>query len=255
MIALGGLAEAMTGERGRPARPWGKRTLPRRLPERTAAIDRYLETIYCIETEGEPVRPGRVAQWLGVTAPTVSIGLRRLRAGGWVRTELDRRITLTAAGRAACGGIVRRHRLVECWLSGVLKMDWASAHTDAGRLAPALSDDVLSRLDTAMGKPSTCPHGHPIPGRNPSYGELISLADLHPGTPAAVRRISEIIEHEALQLLRDLAAAGVGTGVRVAVESDGEALMLRVDGGSRDRVRLPLPAARLIWVETAGTSS
>jgi len=219
------------------------------LPVRTVAVDRYLETIYCIEGEGEPVRPGRIAQWLGVTAPTVSIGLRRLRAGGWIETELDRSVTLTQSGRMAAEGIVRRHRLVECWLTDVLEMDWASAHTEANRLAPSLSDDVLTRLDRSLGHPRTCPHGDPIPGRTAPYGRLMRLADLPPGEPAAVRRISEIIEHEAFQLLRELGAAGVRTGVVVTVDCDERSVTLRVGPDYGHPVRLAESAARLIWVE------
>jgi DtxR family transcriptional regulator, Mn-dependent transcriptional regulator len=217
----------------------------------TVAVDRYLETIYCIETEGEPVRPGRIAQWLGVTAPTVSIGLRRLLAGAWIATELDRSVRLTPSGRAVAEGIVRRHRLVERWLTDSLEMDWASAHTEARRLAPALSEEVLSRLDTALGRPTTCPHGDPIPGRSAPYGALITLADLARGTPAAVRRISEIMEHEAFQVLRDLGAAGVHTGVQVTVVSGGGTVTLSIGGDRRHPIRLPDTAARLIWVETA----
>jgi len=39
------------------------------LPARTATIDRYLETIYCIAGEGETVRPSRLVAWLSVSAP------------------------------------------------------------------------------------------------------------------------------------------------------------------------------------------
>jgi DtxR family Mn-dependent transcriptional regulator len=220
------------------------------LPLRTVAIDRYLETIYCIAGEDEPVRPSRVAHWLGVKAPTVSIGLRRLRAGGWVRCGLDRRITLTPAGSAAAQAIVRRHRLAECWLTDQLGLDWATAHLEANRVAASLSDDVLARLDAALGKPATCPHGHPIPGRAVPYGDLVPLGDLAPGTVATVRRISEIIEHEAFGLLRELAAAGVRTGIGVTVEAGGPAgeVSLMV-GGRSHALRLDPAAARLIWVE------
>jgi DtxR family Mn-dependent transcriptional regulator len=187
-----------------------------------------------------------------VKAPTVSIGLRRLRAGGWVQTEIDRRVTLTEAGRAAAEAIVRRHRLAECWLTDQLGLDWASAHLEATRVAASFSDTVLARLDAALGEPATCPHGDPIPGRTAPYGELVALADLPPDTPAAVRRISEIIEHESFQLLRDLAAAGMRTGVEVVVEVDGHPGELALTVGERRHaIALDPAAARLIWVEIA----
>jgi DtxR family Mn-dependent transcriptional regulator len=224
----------------------------RRGVARTLAVDRYLETIYCIAGEGEPTRPSRIAHWLEVSAPTVSTGLRRLRAGGWVRTKLDHQVVLTPAGRAVAEGVVRRHRVVERWLTDVLGMDWASAHTEAKRLAPATSAEVLERLDRVLGHPATCPHGQPIPGRPRPYGELIALADLPPGMRAQVRRISEIIEHESFQLLSELGTAGVRTDTEVTVQPDGDNVLLSLDGG-RAPLWLPLAAARLIWVEAAGT--
>ncbi len=238
--------------RGSP-RQWERGRSPRisRLPLRTVAIDRYLETIYCIAAEDEPVRPSRIAQWLGVKPPTVSIGLRRLRAGGWIQTGVDRRVTLTPAGSDAAQAIVRRHRLAECWLTDLLGLDWASAHLEATRISASLSDTVLARLDLSLGEPSTCPHGHAIPGRTAPYGQLVALADLRPGDPAAVRRISEIIEHESFELLRALATAGVRTGVEVTVERDGgpAGITLAV-GGRQHAITLAPGTARMIWVET-----
>jgi DtxR family Mn-dependent transcriptional regulator len=109
---------------------------------------------------------------------------------------------------------------------------------------------VFEEVDAALGEPATCPHGHPIPGRVVPYGELVALADLRPGTPAAVRRISEIIEHESFQLLRDLAAAGMRTGVEVTVEVDGNPAEVTLTVGDRRHAfALEPAAARLIWVE------
>jgi DtxR family Mn-dependent transcriptional regulator len=237
-------------------RPQGRSREVSPLPLRTVAIDRYLETIFCIAAEDEPVRPSRIAQWLGVKAPTVSIGLRRLRAGGWIQTELDRRVTLTAAGNDAAQAIVRRHRLAECWLTDLLGLDWASAHLEANRISPSLSDTVLDRLDVALGEPATCPHGHAVPGRTAPYGQLVALAHLCPGTAAAVRRISEIIEHESFELLRALAAAGVRTGVEVTIEAGGspDEIILTV-GDRQHAITLAPETARLIWVEVMGPSA
>jgi DtxR family transcriptional regulator, Mn-dependent transcriptional regulator len=221
------------------------------LPARTAAMGRYLETIFCIATEAETVHPSRIALWLNVSAPTVSVMLQRLRRDGWIGIGTDRTVTLTAAGRYAATDIVRRHRLVECWLAGVLDLDWASAHTEATRLAAALSDEVLTRLDIALGEPTTCPHGHVIPGRAVPYGDLVPLADLEPHTPAVVRRISEIIEHEALQVLQDLAAHGVRIGLNViTAEADcSDSVAVIVADDPAHQLRLTTSVARLIWVE------
>jgi DtxR family transcriptional regulator, Mn-dependent transcriptional regulator len=220
---------------------------------RTDTVDRYLETIYYIDAEGEIVRPGRIAEWLGVSAPTVSVGLARLARDGWIDIASNRSVSLTPAGLSAAAGVVRRHRLLERWLTDVLGLDWATADAEAERLAPAVSDAVLERLDDLLEHPNTCPHGNLIPGRESPYGELVSLADLEPETSAWIRRISEVAEHEAPHLLRQLTEYGVRTGVEVVItgDTDGGALALRV--GERT-MALSTATARRIWVDTSGVA-
>jgi len=220
-----------------------------RLPARTDTVDRYLETVYCIAAEGETVRPSRIADWLAVSAPTVSVALQRLARDGWIEVAADRSVTLTDAGAAAAADIVRRHRLLERWLTDVLHFDWAQADIEAHSLAGGVSDDVLARLDASMNHPATCPHGNAIPGRTPPYGDLIALPDLEPEVVATVQRISEVAEQEAPQLLRQLADQEVSTGTLVRLShAGGGPGTVAVCVGSRT-ISLSTATARRIWVE------
>ena len=216
---------------------------------RTETVGRYLEAVYYIAGEGETVRPSRIAEWLTVSAPTVSVAMQRLARDGWVEIAGNRSITLTGAGEAAAAGIVRRHRLLERWLTDALGFDWGVADAEAERIAPGVSELVLDRLDLALGRPSTCPHGNPIPGREAPYGDLIALADLESDVPAVVRRISEVAEHDAPLLLSQLAGHGVCPGVVLnIIDGGGAAGALAVSVGART-IALATNTARLIWVE------
>jgi DtxR family Mn-dependent transcriptional regulator len=218
-------------------------------PARTETVDHYLETIYYIEHEGELARPSRLAEWLGVSAPTVSASLARLARDGWITVAPDRHVSLTAQGETAAEGIVRRHRLIERWLTDRLGMDWTSADEQAQRMAGNLTDEVANRLDEHLGFPPTCPHGNVIPGRDAPYGTLVALGDLEPGTFAIVRRISEVAEHDAPQLLRQLDANGLVTGAHVRIaDGDTGAGALPVEVAGRT-MALGTAVARLIWVE------
>lgn len=222
---------------------------PHAAPAHTSTtVDRYLETIYCIAGEGETVRPSRLAAWLGVSAPTVSNALQRLARDGWIDVAKDRSVTLTDDGLQAASELVRRHRVLERWLVDVLALDWATADVEADVLASAFSDVVINRLDRSMGLPATCPHGNPIPGRAPAYGDLVALSALDHGVAARVRRISEVAEHEARALLTLLADQGIaeGTEVEVVGPVGTDALSVRCDGTA---FSLPLAAADWIWVE------
>jgi DtxR family Mn-dependent transcriptional regulator len=222
--------------------------------QRSETVDRYLEVIYCISAEGEQVRPSRIADWLNVSPPTVSVAIQRLARDGWVDVARDRSVSLTETGSSAAAGIIRRHRLVERWLTDVLDFDWATADIEAGRLAHAVSDEVLERLDQMMGEPTTCPHGNPIPGRSPAYGDLVPLADLAPGESGRVERISEIAEHEARPLLRNLGEHGVATGTRVTMAENPNPSGF-LDIVIRDEtVTIATSVARLIWVSPSSAA-
>lgn len=216
---------------------------------RDETIAHYLETIFYIEGEGEIARPGRIAEWMGLSAPTVSVTLARLAEGGWIAVAKDRSVALTPHGNDRAAEIVRVHRLLERWLTDVLGMDWASADEEAMRLAEGVSPEVANRLQASIGNPATCPHGNVIPGQEPPYGPLISLATLEAGQVAVVRRISEVAEHDAPELLRHLERVGIMPGATVRLgETDAVlgAISLDVDGSS---TALSPEVAASIWAE------
>lgn len=215
----------------------------------TTTADRYLQAIYCIEGERETARPGRLAYWLDVSAPTVSDALQRLKRDGWVSIAPNRSVTLTTRGNEVATQLIWRHRVLERWLTDVLNFDWATADEEADRISSAMSDAIVTQIDVSMGLPATCPHGNVIPGREAPYGQLVALAELEPRTLATIRRISEVAEHEARMLLSTLAEHAIKEGSEVAVsQMNLEADEVKVVIGGRP-LMLTSAAARLIWVE------
>ena len=114
----------------------GPKTASMERAVRSETVKHYAETIFYIRQEGR-VRPGRLAEWLGVSAPTVTVTLQRLARDGFVEIGADRSVTLTPTGEDLAEKIVRVHRLLERWLTDVLGLDWATADEEAQRLAPA----------------------------------------------------------------------------------------------------------------------
>ena len=214
---------------------------------RSETVDRYLEAIYYIQHEDEVARPGRLAEWLGVSAPTVTVTLQRLLRDGWVSIASDRSVELTEAGSRAAAAVVRRHRIVERWLTDMLGLDWATADREAAVLAHGMSATVLDRLDVLLDHPATCPHGNIIPGRvPPKAGRLTRLVDLPGGAAARVARISEVAEHEAPQLLAVLDEHGLVPGTSLTV-LDQTGLGCRLQVLDRE-VLLDTAVARAVWV-------
>ena len=150
-------------------------------------IAHYLEAIYYIWAEGEVVRSARLADWLSVSRPTVTVALRRMVRDGMVRLNAHKEIELTARGDAAAAAIVRRHRIVERWMTDVLGLDWVAADAEAERLEHAVSEVVEERLYRTLGGPKTCPHGNPIPGHSTMRANELRLSALGPVTPGPSR--------------------------------------------------------------------
>src|SRR5437763_13600790 len=131
--------------------------------EPSEVVSRYLEAIYYMWAEKEPLRSARLADWLGVSRPTVAVGLRRMTRDGLVRMNGRKEIELTEAGQRAAESIVRRHRIMERWLTDGLGLDWVTADAEAARLEHAVADVVERRLYEVLGRPGTCPHRNQVP--------------------------------------------------------------------------------------------
>ncbi len=128
---------------------------------------------------------------------------------------------------------IRRHRIVERFLSDMLGYPWNEADRLARGFEHELPQEVEDRLFLALHRPSTCPHGFPIPDPDVvDIPDMPPLYGLEPGD-AAVVAVPGSTDPEVIKFLDTL---GLRPGVRVEVREkhpfEGP-LVLRVDG--RDR--------------------
>lgn len=214
-------------------------------------VSRYLEAMYYMWSEHEPLRSSRLAEWLGVSRPTVTVALRRMTRDGLVLISGHKEIELTPAGMRAAEAIVRRHRIMERWLTDGLGLDWVTADAEAARLEHAVSDVVEQRVYEALGRPSTCPHGNPIPGHSEAEPDEVRLSTLREGVRARITRVSEVAEREAPALLAYLAQRDLTPGREVVVaEVDGVGRTVRVRVAERD-VTMSRETASKLWAVEA----
>ena len=215
--------------------------------EPSEVVSRYLEAIYYMWSEKESLRSARLADWLGVSRPTVTVGLRRMARDGLVRMNGRKEIELTAKGMRTAESIVRRHRIMERWLTDGLGLDWVTADAEAARLEHAVSDVVEQRLYEVLGRPTTCPHGNPIPGHSRASPRETRLSTLAAGDRASVTRVSEVAEREAPLLLAYLHQRELVPGRKVRVlEADDVGKTLRVRVADRE-VTLSHETASKVW--------
>src|SRR3984893_9515027 len=219
--------------------------------EPTEVIGLSLEAIRYMEVEGESVRSARLADWLGVSRPTVTVALRRMARDGMVRMNGRKEGEITRAGKRLAESSGKRPPSMERWLTDVLGLDWVTADAEAARLEHAVSGVVEERLYEALGRPGTCPHGNPIPGHSKAALKERRLASLDEGSRAAISRVSEVAEREAPLLLAYLGDRGLIPGQKVdVVEVDGVGRTIRIRAGKRE-VTLSHDTAAKLWVTPA----
>jgi DtxR family transcriptional regulator, Mn-dependent transcriptional regulator len=197
----------------------------------TVAEEEYLQTLFWLQEAGLPMTGANVARAMQLSPPTVHEMIGRLERDGYITRAGDKTISFTDSGSEHAEGVVRRHRLIERFLTDVLGIPWDEVHEEAERLEHAMSPVLEERMLAAIGDAKTCPHGHPIVAGTRIEG--VPLADVVEGASVKVLRL----ENEAEDLLHYLKAAGLDPGLEATVKADvGDEVLLDAGGGREVRV-------------------
>lgn len=132
------------------------------------SIEDYIKAIYALESEEERASTKQLAQRLGVKMASVTGMIKHLASEGFVSHTPYHGVKMTERGRRVALGMIRRHRLIELFLSKTLGLTWDEVHNDAEVLEHAVSDRLIERMHEVLGYPEFDPHGSPIPGKDGS---------------------------------------------------------------------------------------
>jgi len=181
----------------------------------TRSVEDYLKVIYHLSSQGGFATTSDIAAQLDVSAPSVSGMVKRLSETGLIEHVPYRGVQLTAQGRRAALKMIRRHRVLEVYLTQQLGYDWDRVHDEAERLEHAVSDELIERMSGALGHPRYDPHGAPIPTAAGEIEEadLISVADAAVGQALEVRQVAT----EDPARLRYFAEQGLVPGARLTI--------------------------------------
>jgi DtxR family transcriptional regulator, Mn-dependent transcriptional regulator len=200
----------------------------------TSVVEDYLKSTWSLQQVEAPVSTSRLAERLDLTAAAVTAMVKRLADQGLLRHEPYRGVTLTPRGELAALRIIRRHRVLELFLTEILGYDWDRVHAEAERLEHAASDELIERLAKLLGEPERDPHGALIPS---ATGEMTlerhpTLAEVPPGEPVEVVEV----EAEEPDHLRYLGSLDLYPGALITVREqapfDGP-LSLEIGGEAR----------------------
>lgn len=186
------------------------------MPSVTQAVEDYLKAVWKLghERSGN-VAVGDIAAHLGVSAPSVTGMVRKMKEMGLLHYARYGGVSLTPRGRKIALEIVRHHRLWELYLYRRLGVPLDQVDGEAERLEHVLSDDMEDLLARALGDPTHDPHGDPIPTKSGALAPVkgTALADLPAGKSVAVTRVSD----RDTEKLRYLVSLGIVPGARITV--------------------------------------
>ena len=218
-------------------------------------VEDYLKAIYDLELVGAPASTNDIADRLAISPASVSGMVRRLADQGLITHEPYRGVRLTGEGRRAALRTLRRHRILECYLTEVLAYPWDRVHAEAERLEHAASDELVERMADALGNPMMDPHGAPIPTRDGRIEEaaLHTLAEMAQGEQVRVRRVND----KEPERLRYLAELGIRPGslVRILDKApfEGPITLWVEDGGGGATRAVGVALAAQVHVEAANS--
>lgn len=178
-------------------------------------VEDYLKAVFHLTTGAGVATTSSLAERLGLSAPTVSVMLKRLESSELVRRSSEQGVEFTEHGRQHALGVVRRHRLVEMFLSEVLGLPWDEVHDEAEVLEHAISARLEERIDALLNHPTRDPHGDPIPPRSGEHVEDWA-SPLHSATAGSSFVVERVSDRDSAAL-RHLAALGIGPGSVLAV--------------------------------------
>ncbi|HEX4321660.1 MAG TPA: metal-dependent transcriptional regulator [Acidobacteriaceae bacterium] len=216
----------------------------------TVSKEDYLKAILEAESEGHHVIPATLAHWLSVSAPAVTMALKRLKRDGFVEVKPDgpdRLIRLTASGKEKAYRTALRHHLIERMLSEIFGMEWYEIHAEAERLEHAVSPAFEARLIEKLGEQGTCPHGNTVLPENPTQRRKRGLIQLSEGVESTDYLVSALYERDP-KLLVFLYQSGISPNVRVRLlaKNYDQTVSIQTPVGP---VTLGRPAAERVWVK------
>src|SRR4051812_42236255 len=195
----------------------------------TISKENYLKTISEAASEGEVVKAVTLTRWLHVSAPAVTMAIKRLKRDGLIEVGEEGQIALTDPGREIASRLLNRHHLIERMLTEVFGLEWYKVHDEAEQLEHAVSTDFEQKLVERLGVESDCPHGNRVGMDSPSDRRARGLKPLDEGAAGERVAVVSVFERDRT-LLEYLDRLGIRPGVQLEVTGAGDDLELSAGG-------------------------
>ena len=215
----------------------------------TISKENYLKAIAEAESEGEMVKAVTLTRWLHVSAPAVTMAIKRLKRDALIRVDAESQISLTPAGRDIANRLLDRHHLIERMLTEIFGLEWYKVHDEAEQLEHAVSTDFERKLVEKLGRGGTCPHGNIVGMDSPDARRRRGLKPLEEAGARERLVVASVFERDR-HWLEDLDGLGIRPGAEIEVDALDPAIRLRADGRV---IQLERSSAAKIWVKAIGS--
>lgn len=212
----------------------------------TVSKEDYLKAILEAESEGQHVISATLAHWLSVSAPAVTMAIKRLKRDGYVQVKTDGTIQLSAKGKETAYKTALRHHMIERMLSEIFGMEWYEIHDEAERLEHAVSPAFEAKLIEKLGERGTCPHGNSVLPESPLQRKKRGLIPLSEAKEQKDYIVTSLYERDP-QLLLFLHKLGIDpqSSIRIRAKNYDETISIETPKGPST---LGKPAAEKVWV-------
>ncbi|MCX7877177.1 MAG: metal-dependent transcriptional regulator [Ignavibacteria bacterium] len=175
----------------------------------------YLKKIYILQEQGNKVNTGILASAMGVSPASVSEMVNKLSDLRWIKNEPYHGFKLTREGEKLSVNLIRKHRLLEVFLSEHLNYKWEEVHEEAEKIEHTVSDKFINKLEEYLGFPKFDPHGDPIPDRNGKFETMNYkvLTSAEKGRKYIVARVNDV----SREILKYLTSIGLKLNSRIEI--------------------------------------
>lgn len=215
----------------------------------SSTVENYLKAALLYEQDNDGIVPmSALVEALGVVPGTVTTMVKAMATQGLIQHEARQGVRLTPVGRALALGVLRKHRLVETFLVQTLKMDWSEVHEEAEALEHSVSERVLERIDEFLGRPTTDPHGDPIPDAEGRIADTARQVTMEGCAVNKTLRVTRILD-QTPDFLAYVQESGLKPGARIKVlRREPASGVVRCETKVGQELTLGLPAAAKIVV-------
>jgi len=128
--------------------PFGKESCALKIHQ---SAEDYLESVFTLREKQGFVRSVDVANDLGVSKPSVSVAMKKLRESGYIAMDQDSHITLLPDGEEVARKVYERHEILTRFFTE-LGVSQKNASADACRVEHVLSQETFDCIKNAITK-------------------------------------------------------------------------------------------------------